>query len=200
MQTTIPDTPPPALLPPPCGHWLNLICVDYLGDRNGSILQCPLIEAEDGFNPYGGDKHYDCRIHTTILMNIIREGHDGGWSASGIDFGTDPDTILGWTRGTAFDTIPFRHAENPATAIFLAEGRKTIKNTMNGIGIFRFSESDHGIPELRDSRQTNAGERKVSWRHSGRFCVLFADGHTAFISRSAPKHWIAWYHNTSPSP
>jgi hypothetical protein len=66
-----------------------------------------------------------------------------------------------------------------------------LTNSLTAKGIYRFSETDHGLPDLDGDGETNSGERKVGFHHNGKFSVLCGDNHVEALRKTAPDQWVA---------
>jgi prepilin-type N-terminal cleavage/methylation domain-containing protein len=162
-------------------NWIN-----YLGEaqaRNPLLYQCPSLEPEDMFNPYGGS---NLILKGAYAMNTIRKG---AWNGAAI--GADPNRAHGWGEDTVTPTR-IQRVKSPEQNVFIVD---FVRNYMNGNtgarssdarGILKWLETDHG-PRVAAS---GSDARDVGDHHQHGFNALFGDGHLDRPLETQPDQWV----------
>ncbi len=182
------DFMPPAQMSAPYDHWLNYMYAEEL-QRNPKSLQCPSLQQDQMFNPYGGDGEYAELKKASFIMNIIREKGVHGWTHIGADISTDVDVSLGWVAGTATTPIKSSRPADPGSKIYVTDTPPGLTHNSTAIGILRLHETDHGLIDPNGNGSVNAEERQIAWQHFGHFNALYGDGHGELKKRSEHEEW-----------
>ncbi len=184
----------PAQPGPPVDHWINLLYADYVA-RAKAIFLCPSTPPQDCFNPYGGTGAYGELTRASYLMNVIATDsitQIQAWNDSAAPYAGAYASALkyGWTPGSS--ALPLRTVavRAPSQNVFVCDMAPPLTNSLTAKGIFRYRETDHGLPDGDGNGETNSGERKVGFQHNGRFAVLYGDSHVDATQRTAPDQWV----------
>lgn len=181
----------PAVMDAPYGHWLNYVYVEDF-QKNEKMLQCPVLDEDDMFNPYAGDNEYGDIRSASYIMNVIREKNVFGWSHMGAEISTDYSHSFGWTQGDSRQGVKKDRIDSPESKIFITDSSQELVHSSTAIGILRLHETDHGIIDKNGNHTVNSGERQVGFHHQAKFNALFGDLHVESRKLTDHEEWNAY--------
>lgn len=181
---------PPPELANPYGHFLNYLFVDVF-EKNAKPLQCPSVDDDESFNPYGGSGVFGTLKHASYIMNAIREKDVAGWSHIGARITTPYPHAFGWCGNNTRTPVRKNLSPSPSNKIQITDASKGLTNSSTAIGILRLHETDHGMLDANNNSIVNAGERQVGYQHDFKFSALFGDLHGEARKSSTHEEWNA---------
>ena len=165
--------------------WQEFMWYEYL-NRDESILQCPSLDPDFYFNPWGGNNVMD---DVSYVGNGIEPD---GWAhptqpgdANIAPWGVTDSA--GWVTGPSLsDAVKIRDVPNPGSSIYFVDSGTSVTGT-NRSGINVFDETDHAA---------TATDREVGYQHlanggvagnadQGTFNAVFGDGHAENFSATS---------------
>ncbi|MCJ8331988.1 MAG: type II secretion system protein [Lentisphaeria bacterium] len=185
----------PLMMEAPVEHWLNFFYV-HLSEQNAKILQCPQVDNQHYFNPYGGDGNYAKLLDASYIMNAIAPGNNGSHWTGSTELSEPVGSSYGWSaNGSNF--LKATAVRKPDQAIYIVDSPNLqFSSPTSSIGIQRFDQTDHGIIDQNTNNMVNSSlngstsDRKVGHHHMSGFNSLFGDYHVEFIQSSYDDMWF----------